>query len=318
MRRNAQAKVHLFERLLVAQGDARVRVRRLFGRRRRPRRQRLEIPARQAGHRFVFQVAGRGDDQVGRRVDGGVVIADGGLVQPADGVRRAQNRLAQRVILPEVGGEDFLHQVIRAVLLHLDLFQDDALFLFDVLVAEERVKHQVGQHVEGARQVLVENLGVEAHQLLAGEGVQVAADRIHRARDLLRRAIRGALEQHVLDEVGDAVAIRGLAPRAGGDPHAHRNRAHVRHSLGNDAQAIGERGGLGIPEGAHRRGHEERTCSTYICNIVRRETVNGRRKGGGRMGHRIAEAVGYRSSGRKPVCFAISPRMTGPNSSLSW
>ena len=92
------------------------------------------------------------------------------------------------MVLPEVGREDLLHQVIGAIGLHLQLFQDDALFLFDVLVAKQRMQHQVGQHVEGARQVFVEDFGVEAHQLLAGEGVEVAADRIHRPRNVLRRA----------------------------------------------------------------------------------------------------------------------------------
>ena len=81
-----------------------------------------------------------------------------------------------------------MHQVIRAVRLHLDLFQDDALFLLDVLFAEQRMEHQVGQNVEGQREVLVEHLGVEADQFLGGEGVQVAADGIHRAGDIFGRA----------------------------------------------------------------------------------------------------------------------------------
>lgn len=33
---------------------------------------------------------------------------------------------------------------------------------------------------------------------------------------------------------------------------------------------------------------------------------------------RNAQEAGYRSSGRRPVCLAISDRATGPNSSLSW
>src|ERR1017187_724211 len=39
------------------------------------------------------------------------------------------------------------------------------------------------------------------------------------------------------------------------------------------------------------------------------------------VGSRTRGAVSgaiYRSSGRKPVCFAISGRATGPDSSLSW
>ena len=140
-----------------------------------------------------------------------------------------------------------MDQVIRAVRLHLDLFQNHALFLLDVLFAEQRVQHQVRQDVEGQREVLVQHLGVEAHQFLGGEGVQVAADGIHRARDVFGRAVRGALEQHVLDEVRDAVLLGRLAARAGADPHPHRDRAHVRHGFGDHADAVGQRGHFDVP-----------------------------------------------------------------------
>ena len=52
------------------------------------------------------------------------------------------------------------------------------LFLFDVLLAKQRIQHQVRQHIEGEGQMLVEHLGVEANQFLAGESVQTAADGI--------------------------------------------------------------------------------------------------------------------------------------------
>ncbi len=55
--------------------------------------------------------------------------------------------------------------------------------------------------------MLVEHLGVEADQLLGGEGVQIAADGIDRARDVFGGTARGALEQHVLDEMRDAVLL---------------------------------------------------------------------------------------------------------------
>ena len=269
--------MYLLKRPLVAQRDARVRVRRLVGRRRRARRQLLKILARQANQRLVREIAGRRYDHVGGRVDGGIIIAHGGLIELADGLGRAQDRLAQRMVFPEVGREDLLHQVIGAIGLHLDLFQNDALFFLDVFVAKQRMQHQIGQHVEGARQVLVEDLGVEAHQLLAGEGVQVAADRIHRARDSLRRAAGGALEQHVLDEVRDAVALRDFAPRAGAYPDAHRNRPHMRHALADDAQPVRERGHFDIPDRIRRGGHFGEELLYILCSIVRGRTVTSNR-----------------------------------------
>ena len=86
--------------------------------------------------------------------------------------------------------------------------------------------------------MLVQYLGVEADQFLGGEGVQVAADGIDRPRDVLGRAVRGALEHHVLDEMGDAVLLRGLAARPGADPDPDGHGAHVRHGFGDDPHAV--------------------------------------------------------------------------------
>ena len=69
----------------------------------------------------------------------------------------SQNRLAQRMVLPEIRREDFVDQVIRAVRLHLDFFEDDALLALDVAVAEQGVEKQVGQDV---LQKAVRDLGI--------------------------------------------------------------------------------------------------------------------------------------------------------------
>jgi len=46
--------------------------------------------------------------------------------------------------------------------------------------------------------MLIQHFNVEADRLLAGKRVQVAADRVHLARDALRRSGLGAREHHVL------------------------------------------------------------------------------------------------------------------------
>ena len=137
--------------------------------------------------------------------------------------------------------EGFLDQVLRVVLLHLDFFQDDALLFAQVLFPEQRLQHQVGQDVQGSRQVLIHHLGVEANDLLGGEGVHVPTHGVQLFGDLLGAAAGGALEDSVLDEVADPVHFRGLGPRAALHPNAHRHRAHVRHLLGQDRQPVGER-----------------------------------------------------------------------------
>jgi len=86
--------------------------------------------------------------------------------------------------------------------------------------------------------VFVERLDGEADGLLAGEGVEIAADSVHLAGDLRGGARGGALEDHMLDEVRDAVLGGRLVARAGVHPDAHGDAADVRDALGEDEQAV--------------------------------------------------------------------------------
>jgi len=104
-------------------------------------------------------------------------------IETPDGFPRAQNRSAQSVVSPVTLGEELVHQIVWRVLHHLDLFLDHLGLFVDMLVAQQRILDQVSQHVEGAGQVFVQHFDGEAGALLGGEGVQVAADGIRRARD---------------------------------------------------------------------------------------------------------------------------------------
>ena len=169
-----------------------------------------------------------------------VVLLDHVAIEAADGLLGPQNRASQRVPFPEAAGEELVDLVLGIVHLHLQLFEDDAFFLLDVLRLEQGIADQIGHHVEGFRQMLVQHLDVVADQFLGGERVQAAADGIHRPGNLLRCAVLGALEHHVLDEVRQAGFVQLLFARARGDPQADRDAAHVRHPLGDDAHTIGQ------------------------------------------------------------------------------
>ncbi len=135
----------------------------------------------------------------------GVKVEDDLLVEAGDGLGGAEDGTAEGVALPEVLGEGFVNEVVGVVLVHLDLFEDDALFAGELVGGEGGVEDEVGEDVEGGGDVLVEDFDIEADGLFAGEGVEVAADGVDFAGDLLGGAGGGALEDHVLDEVGDAV-----------------------------------------------------------------------------------------------------------------
>jgi hypothetical protein len=194
------------------------------------------------GKLIVVQVSGCGKNHVAA-VKAVAVISDKAVsVQPGNRLRGAQNRPAQRMILPEGLREQLVDQHLRVVLVDLDLFKNHAALALDLGRVEDRVQHQVGQHIQGDGDVLGQRLDVEADGLLAGEGVQVAADGVHLPGNLLRGAGACALEEHVLHKMGDAVHLRRFAAGAGLDPHTHGHRAQIVHPLGQHNQAVWQYG----------------------------------------------------------------------------
>src|SRR5215471_11488791 len=156
------------------------------------------------------------------------------------GLLGAEDRLAQRMILPEVLSEDFVDEVVRVVLVHLDLFENDAPFADDVLGIKYRAKHQVAEDIERNRQMLIQDLDVETDAFLGGKSVHIPTDGVDLAGDLLGGATLGAFEDHMLDEMGDAIPLGVLITGAGLEPHANGSRANVRHLLGDDGEAVGQ------------------------------------------------------------------------------
>ncbi len=96
------------------------------------------------GHKFdeafVIQMARRRDDHVSRRKALAIEVEDGSALEALDGVSSPQNRTSQRVILPEVLGKNFVDEVVRVVLVHLDFFKDYPALSADVLVIKNRIQ----------------------------------------------------------------------------------------------------------------------------------------------------------------------------------
>ncbi len=200
-----------------------------------------------------------------------VKVQDLGAVKAADRLLGAQDRLAERVPLPEALREDLVDQVVRIVLVHLDFFEDHAALPLDFLLGEGGVQHQIRQDVERLGRVLVEHLHVEADGLLAGKRVQVAADAVDLARNVLRGPVRSALKDHVLDKMRDPVHFRRFVARARADPRTHRDRAHVRHFLGQHDHAVRERGAANIS--FRRCIHCFGRCHPYPVVVLSRSRI---------------------------------------------
>ena len=220
-------------------------------------RQRRERRSDQIAHGRRLDAPGGGDDEISRRVRAGEVVAKRRGVQRSDRLGGAENRASERMIRPEVGREHLVHEVVRRVLDHLDLFEDNVLLAADLLVGEGRIQQQVAQQIDGPREMLVKHLDVVAGVLLRGERIELPADRVDLLCDGLRGARGGPLEQHVLHEVRDAGAAGALVPGAPGQPGPKADRAHAGHRLREQTKATIEIVPLDHVGGRLRRAVEE-------------------------------------------------------------
>ena len=202
----------------------------------------LEARGEELVHLLVLHVTGHRHRDAPRRVLLLEVPENGGPVERLHPLPLAEDGAAEGMPGPDLLREEIVDEVVGGVLHHLDLLEDHRLLLLDIVRREERPHQDVAEEIHRQGQVLVEHAHVEAGVLLRGEGIHVPAYRVDGAGDRLRGAGRRPLEDEMLDEVGDPPALLGLHAGARVHPHPHRHRAHMRHRLGDEADAVGEDG----------------------------------------------------------------------------
>ncbi len=188
----------------------------------------------------MLDLAGRGQDHPARPVIAPHVVDQRGARHRRHGLGRPQDRAAER--LAGIGGllEQVEHQVVRRVLDHADLLQDDLALALQLVRLEGRVLQDVGQKIDRKRQILGQHADVIGGLLARGVGVQLAADILDLLGDRARRAALGALERHVLEHVGDAVDLGPLVARADIDPDPDARGLERGHRLARDPQAVAQ------------------------------------------------------------------------------
>src|SRR4051794_37104418 len=124
---------------------------------------------------LVVETSRGRNDQVCRGKITGRVVSQNRLFEATHGVFGAENGLSEWMVFPKILRKDLVHEVIGIVLVHFDLFEDDAAFARDIVGIEDGVENEIAQHIERDRHVLIEHLDVEADALFGGESVHVAA-----------------------------------------------------------------------------------------------------------------------------------------------
>ena len=162
------------------------------------------VPSHRSGElldRLVLQVPGGRHHDRGRQVSRIVVGGDRVHRQRRHHVAAADHRPPERMVAEHGRRQHVVDLVLRLVLVHRDLLEHDLALGLEVGIrgAQQHVPH----HLERAIEVLVEEVRVQDRRLLAGGRVHVGAEAVELLGDLLGRELLGALEQHVLEEVGD-------------------------------------------------------------------------------------------------------------------
>jgi len=256
---HAEDQVRLLGRLRVEEDGRRVGrerdLRRLAGRAALDPAEKLLQPLVEA----VFDPASDADDHALRAVPG-VEVGDERVARGAlDRLPRAEDVPAERLIGVEQPVVDVPDVALGRVEVDVHLLENHALLLLDLGLVEARGEEHVGEHVESHVPRFRAAADVVAGQLLAGERVELAADRVDLGRDRpRRRSLLGALEEHVLGEVSDAFRLRRLVPRSRGEHDEARHRAHLREGRGDHSHAVPEGR---LPEDRHsRRCYRRRRC----------------------------------------------------------
>ena len=180
------------------------------GRRARRHRQAGETLFHLFGEGRMIDGAGRDHEHPVRRVIARKIVADLARREALDRFRRAEDRPAER--LAEIGdlGKLVEHHVVGRVVGGADLLQDDVLFAAQLFLVEGRFRQDVGEDIDRERHMVLEHAGVIGGGFGRGCGIQLAADILDFLGDVASAAAGGALEGHVLEEVGDPVFVLGL------------------------------------------------------------------------------------------------------------
>ena len=202
----------------------------------------------QVAHQFLdlaekvaFEVSAEPHHDAVRPVPLAEVVEERLTIGGADRFLAAEHHPAERLVSEQLLFVDVVDEIARRVEVHVHLLDDHALLALDLLGLELRVAQHVDEDVQRDLPRLARAADVVARVLLAREGVELAADRVHLGRDVARgRAAFRPLEHHVLGEVGDPVRLPGLVAGAGRDHDEARDRLRVRQRRRQDAQAVRE------------------------------------------------------------------------------
>jgi hypothetical protein len=159
---------------------------------------------------FVIETAGSDHTEVSANVSFAHEIEHLLSIYIGNRLTRTDHRHAKWMTGPEAVGKLVVNRFLRAVLDHGDLLEDNPTFLLYVIKIEPGMTDQIAKQINRHRQLFGEDFDKVAAVFPAGETIEEAANGIDFAGDSLGAAPVGAFEEHMFNEVGDAVEFSGF------------------------------------------------------------------------------------------------------------
>ncbi len=186
---------------------------------------------------LVRHIPRHANDEVARRVPLGHIVHEVLSRKPVDRLLCAGNAPAQRLV-PEHGVVGKFTGPCRGVVPGAtDLLDDDLALSLHLLFSQQGVLDHVGDDVHRKGDLLEGDLGKVAGHLMRGEGVTAAAGALDGRRDHYRLGpLSRAFEEHMLEEVGDAVDPAVLITGTCSHEDINACGLRARHFGGDDAQ----------------------------------------------------------------------------------
>jgi hypothetical protein len=156
---------------------------------------------------------------------------------------RASDRPPDGILAPNDLVDDLVHQLLRGVLGAANFFDDHGSFLVELGGVDQGIVEHVGEHIEREIGLGARHFCPVIGRLAAGAGVENAADAFDLFRDHLGiRALGGALEEHVLEEMRHTRDFGSLEARTNIEIEDQAGRFDTGHRSGDDADAVIEHG----------------------------------------------------------------------------
>ena len=138
--------------------------------------------------------------------------------------------------------ENVVYCAHRHVLVHVYLLNDGSALFRYLFFRKLGIEEDVADDVERGIKIAARDLGVVGGTLLGGEGVVDAPHAVELFTDSFgTRALRRSFEEHVLEEVREAILARVFVATARAAHHDDGGGLVLRHRHKDDTQAIMKR-----------------------------------------------------------------------------